>query len=159
MNIFVVEEDPILSAQALCDKHVVKMVLESAQILSTVSHKLGKPGPYRPTHKNHPCVLWAGATFENWKWLYYHLFALSREYTFRYGKVHKTAEHLVTLREIGRPEKGELTPFVQAMPDELRGDNAVDAYRRYYVRDKARFARWTRREKPVWFPETAQDDN
>ena len=67
MNIFVVDIDPSKAAQSLCDKHVVKMVLETAQILSTISG-----GPYRPTHANHPCVLWAGATKRNYLWLVEH---------------------------------------------------------------------------------------
>ena len=75
MNIFFVHKDPVIAAQSLCDKHVVKMVLETAQILCTAIHNSSngdiKP-PYRPTHKNHPCVKWAGLSGANFDWLYRH---------------------------------------------------------------------------------------
>ena len=69
MNIFVLDSDPKVAATMLCDKHVVKMILESAQMLSTVAHTNGHIPRYRPTHSKHPCTLWAGESKSNWQWL------------------------------------------------------------------------------------------
>ena len=146
MNIFVVDIDPSKAAQSLCDKHVVKMVLETAQILSTISG-----GPYRPTHANHPCVLWAGATKRNYLWLVEHGWALCQEYTHRYGKVHKCQGVIESLRNPPATiTRTGLTPFVQCMPEEYRGPNAVEAYRRYYRADKSQFATW-KTQPPSWW--------
>ena len=77
MNIFVLHEQPDVAAQILCDKHVVKMILESAQMLCTVAHNHGYDAPYRRTHPKHPCTLWAGKSQENWDWLISHALAMS----------------------------------------------------------------------------------
>ena len=69
MNIFYLDEDTEICAQYHCDKHVVKMILEYAQILCTVLHELGQEAPYRPTHRNHPCTVWARESLDNWIWL------------------------------------------------------------------------------------------
>lgn len=144
MNIFVLDINPVLAAQYQCDKHVVKMVLESAQIMSTING-----GPYKPTHANHPCVVWARSYSANYRWLLEHAVALCREYTVRYGKRHKCESIIIGMPwpelEIGKSE------FVQCMPEQYRGDDAVTAYRRYYVSEKAGFARWTNRTTPQWF--------
>jgi len=78
MNIFILSQDPHKAAQYMCDKHVVKLLLESAQILSTVSQ-----GPYKPTHQNHPCTLWTAQGRDNYHWLVEHALELCREYTHR----------------------------------------------------------------------------
>ena len=137
MNIFVVDKDPWVAAQMLCDRHVVKMILESAQMLSTVMHKNGDPGPIRPTHHNHPCTVWAGASFDNYLWLCAHFDGLLIEYTKSYNKIHAYQVHLDTLYKYGLklPEKG-LTPFAQAMPEQYKNPDAVKAYRDYYCGDK-----------------------
>ena len=91
MNIFVLHTDPEKAATMMCDKHVIKMVLETAQMLCTIAHGMGYDGaPYRSTHKNHPCTVWAAKTSSNWSWLLRHGFALCDEYTKRYGKNHKS---------------------------------------------------------------------
>ena len=147
MNIFVLDRSPILAARYQCDKHVVKMVLESAQILSTING-----GPYRPTHVKHPCVLWTKECSANYSWLVLHAIALCDEYTYRYGKRHKSQDVIELLSYIPKDmPREDITPFVQCMPELYRGEDAVEAYRRYYVGDKARFARLTRREVPRWF--------
>jgi len=154
VNIFVLHEDPILCARCHGDRHVVKMVLESAQMLCTVLWDHGLRAPYRPTHANHPCTLWAGASLDNWTWLRRLALALNREYRYRYrrNRDHKSA---LVVKGLARPplERRGLTPFAQAMPEAYRvpGD-AVSAYRRYYVAEKAALARWTRRRRPSWFP-------
>lgn len=146
MNIFFVHRDPVQAAQMLCDKHVVKMTLETAQILSTVCG-----GPYRPTHENHPSVVWAR---DNLPWVFAHFNALLAEYTHRYGKTHKSANILPELKLFINPKDSTAAsyPPPQCMPEECRGDDPVEAYRRYYMTEKASFARWERgRPSPSWF--------
>ena len=155
MNIFVLDSDPVISAQMMCDKHVVKMIVETAQMLSTIKKANGQDAPYKPTHAKHPCTVWAGQTKQNYKWLYDHGIALCNEYTVRYGKIHKCEEHFHTcfehipdtLSDIG------LTTFAQAMPDQYRQENTIEAYRQYYIHEKARFAKWKNSEVPNWFVE------
>jgi hypothetical protein len=145
MNIFAVHRDPRSAARCLSDRHVVKMTLETAQILCSVAQRFGKRAPYRLTHANHPCVLWAGACRANWSWLVAHGLALAGEYTRRYGRVHKSER---VIRWAARPGIGpprsmrRRQPFAQAMPEEFRGRDAVAAYRRYYCARKAGFATW-----------------
>lgn len=152
MNIFVLDNQLDECARSHCDQHVVKMILEQVQILCTALHHHGYTTPYRPTHSNHPCVLWAAASDDNLRWLRALTVELNREYRYRYDKPEDHAS-MAVLREIESlkiPARG-LTPFAQAMPDNYRvpGD-AVAAYRAFYRGDKARFARWTRRAPPAW---------
>lgn len=157
MNIFAVNQCPVAAAEALPDKLVVKMPVETTQILSTVSHLLGVPGPYRMTHQHHPCVAWAGQSLINWIWLVDHGRALCDEYRYRYGKTHGCEEVIEEIAyECAHPEDGDFTPFVLAMPDELRLDpvlagDPVKAYRIYLQTHKAYYARWTRRPAPAWW--------
>ena len=69
MNIFKLDKTPQLCAQTHCDKHVSKMILESAQMLCTTLWTNGQSAPYKPVHAKHPCTLWVGASLENWLWL------------------------------------------------------------------------------------------
>mgnify|MGYP006409161793 FL=1 len=153
MNIFVLHEQPDVAAQMLCDKHVVKMILESAQMLCTVAHNHGYDAPYRRTHPKHPCTLWAGKSQENWDWLASHALAMSGEYTRRYGKTHKSRSVIDWCLwqgiKIQFPESG-LLPFAQAMPPQYKSDCAVTAYRAYYHGEKAKFATW-KSEVPQWW--------
>lgn len=91
MNIFVTSECPVESAAFLDDKRVVKMVLETAQMLCTALQQVGVAAPYKATHVNHPCNVWARESRENWEWLWEHGKALAYEYYKRYDKVHKSA--------------------------------------------------------------------
>jgi len=115
MNIFVTSSCPAESAKALDDKRVVKMVLESCQILNTVMIKLGGRGiGYKPTHQNHPCVLWAEESYENYVWLIDHFSALLNQYTERYGKIHKCNSYywdFIIVGESNFKSKAQ-TPFV-----------------------------------------------
>ena len=121
MNIFALSSDPHEAARWAIDKHVIKMVLETAQILSTVSWRYGVEAPYRPTHAQHPCTLWAGETIANWHWLLEHGLALADEYARRYGREHKSRAVIEwAALHGGRPAEGDLTPFAQAMPDQYR---------------------------------------
>lgn len=160
MNIFILDECPKRAAQFLCDKHVPKMLLESVQILSTVlwNHKV--TAPYRETHKNHPCTLWANESRANYAWLYDHACAIDAEYLFRFKKVHKSGNVLtedvftIPLTQEKFFPREELTPFAQAMPPEYKDPgNPVIAYRDYYIYEKYHFAKWCkRRPKPHWWP-------
>jgi hypothetical protein len=147
VNIFVLDEDPILAAQYHCDKHVVKMVLETAQILSTVSG-LG----YKPTHRKHPCVIWAGASQANFDWLCQLGIELGYEYTYRYDKIHKSSEVIETCSRFDGLPSGERTTFKQCMPLYcIRYQDPIAGYRTYYMREKRHFCTWKRRGKPEWF--------
>lgn len=168
MNIFVLDENPVLSAKWHCDKHVVKMILEYAQIMSTVWHDalsargqeaMLKSGMiYKPTHRKHPCTLWAGDNSDNYHWLSQQAYALCAEYTVRYGKVHKSQAVIEALRY--PPESLRVKPvhyrmqFVQCMPEEYRCQDPVQAYRNFYNKAKARFATW-KAHRPVWFKDAA----
>jgi hypothetical protein len=141
MNIFFVERDPLAAARSLCDKHVVKMTLETAQILSTV---MG--GPYKPTHAKHPSTVWAATQPQ---WVYLHFLGLLSEYKHRYGRTHKCATIIHQLPLL--PPDQPWTDPPQCMPEQFKQSDTVEAYRAYYRGDKARFARWTLRTPPEWF--------
>lgn len=149
MNIFVLDRDPVKAAQLQADKHVIKMILESAQVLSTVSRKYGVESKYKSTHANHPCTVWAGKHKDNYKWLVTHAMALCKEYTYRYGKIHKSQEIIEQLQHApaGIPEGS--SEFVQCMPEEFRQTDVVKAYQAYY--NTKTFAKWSKREVPEWF--------
>ena len=151
MNIFVLDEDPSVAAQMACDKHVIKMILETAQMLCTVAHHLGVSAPYVATHKRHPCNLWVGASKENWDWLVEHGIALCAEYTKRYGRVHKSQQVIeyCSQLDLNFPQQ-DRTPFAQAMPPQYKDPCAVMAYRAYYHGEKARFATW-KTQPPKWW--------
>ncbi|MBS3740916.1 MAG: hypothetical protein KGY75_06985 [Candidatus Cloacimonetes bacterium] len=153
MNIFVLDKNINKCAQYHCDQHVVKMILESAQILCTALSLRGYETPYKPTHEKHPCVLWAKMSYSNFKWLSRLAYALNSEYRYRYSsKVdHKSISVVNEIQEYEYKDRG-LTEFVQAMPEEYRvKENAVKAYRNFYNYDKSRFAVWSKRHEPDWF--------
>lgn len=129
------------------------MVVETAQILSTVGHTLGLQAPYRATHKAHPAVLWAGRNRNNFDWLVQHGLGLASTYTARYHREHKSAAVILACAGFGvfLPDAAR-EPFVQCMPDQYLDANPVQAYRQYYRGDKARFATWKAPDsKPFWF--------
>lgn len=158
MNIFVLDLDIEKCARYHCDQHVVKMILESVQIACTALNEKGFQTPYRSTHRQHPCVLWAGRSFANLQWLLQLAEALNREYQYRYrtSKDHGSLEVIDQIREM-RFESIGLTAFAQAMPEAYKvpGD-PVQAYRNFYVGEKLRFARWTRRRRPAWIKTIAR---
>lgn len=173
MNIFVLDINHEKCVRQYVDRHVVKMIVETAQLLCTAHHVLGsnKDYMYRKTHENHPCAKWARETLSNYIWLVNLGMAMCREYTYRYDKIHKTEDILRQLQTDFPPiksEKQELTPFALAMPDECKINpptpnedypseidniilSAVMSYRIYYIRDKQHLAKWTKREMPDWF--------
>lgn len=159
MNIFILDEDIEQCARYHCDQHVGKMILESAQILCTALNLKGFQTPYRSTHSKHPCVRWAGESYDNFLWLLDLAETLNQEFCWRYERKQDHAS-VAVLREIKQhrfPSSG-LTPFVQAMPERFKvPHDPVAAYRAFYCGEKARFATWTRRSSPEWFS-TAADE-
>jgi Pyrimidine dimer DNA glycosylase len=155
VNIFAVDQDPDRAAVSLCDKHVVKMPLETAQMLCSVSWRFDVPAPYKQAYAKHPCTLWAGETLSNWTWLVEHGIALCAEYERRYNRKHASSHPIAhcALRG-GRPSGSRLTPFAQAMPVQYKqADDAVAAYRAYYLGEKASFACWkSPASPPEWWP-------
>lgn len=181
MNIFYLHNDPVEAARAHLDKHVVKMILEYAQLLCT-AHRiidgtekviLSNSGRkkkvwqlnddrdsvlYSATHINHPSAIWARRSSCNYEWLYQLFCATCDEYTYRYGKVHVTD---TKLRNVLRQHPNNIAKSssnwsgpTPAMPDECKvpGD-ALASYKKYYIDKKADMAKWTNREPPSWFIE------
>ncbi len=157
MNIFVLDIDPYKAAQYHHDRHVLKMILESAQLLSSAWHVLnpGRTDIYKPTHLNHPCAKWVRDCSLNYDYLGSLAYGLCLEYTHRYGKIHKTQAIIELLRKW--PPNITITEpqgFVQVMPDQYQRSNAVDAYRAYYRAEKVATAKWTNRDRPLWLSPT-----
>ena len=180
MNIFILDNDPVQAAQLQCDKHIPKMVVESAQMLSTVHRMIdgvmerrpSKSGSmlqyfklddyredilYKAVHMNHPCTVWSRENCSNYDWHYKHFIALCNEYTYRYGKIHASETKLATVLR-NAPKKIEYTtgksPFRLAMGSnpECMFEDAVKSYRAFYQTKQARFAmKWTKRKQPEWF--------
>lgn len=113
MNIFVTFPCPVKSAEYLDNRRVIKMCLESLQLLSTAINFHGGQGPYKNTHANHPCTLWVKESRTNAIWLLQHFKALCNEYTKRYNKQHKCETYLDVIEQQIQmiPDKGQ-TPFV-----------------------------------------------
>lgn len=135
MNRFILSYNPKEAAVLQCDKHIVKMPLEEAQMLSSAHNELdGGQVAYKTAHKNHPCTVWVRETRSNYLWAVAHWRALGDEYTRRYGKVHKSlADHWEALSEppTNIPD-GPLTTFPQCMPDECKRDDPMQGYHVYY---------------------------
>jgi hypothetical protein len=159
LNIFVLDENPAIAARMLCDRHVSKMILETAQILSAVAARYNHPNIYKVTHANHPCTLWAGDRRANWEWLVRHGMAMGGEKLRRTGKGHKSLAVIYWYQnnDYGPPEDGlSMSPFALAMPDTYKDTDAIKAYRNYYLGDKQFFRdgkrpTWKNAETPSWW--------
>jgi len=117
VNIFATSPCPVESARFLDDKRVIKMILESAQLLSTAITLTGGEGPYRITHQNHPCSVWARSTRSNYLWLFDHFVALCDEYEARYNRLHKCEElSQVFYESADKILDGDMTPFMNCTP-------------------------------------------
>lgn len=185
MNIFILDTNAIKAAQMQCDRHVVKMVLESAQMLSTahrildgtltkVPSKSGKrlvnnwqlPDDreqvlYKAVHANHPCTVWTMESVQNYIWHYDHFQALATEFEYRYEKKHKSwvdLEYALSIPPKNIPNKS-LTPFKLAMgaaPECINPQDPVGSYRAFYQTKQDRFSMdWTKRSIPEWFKKVA----
>ncbi len=151
MNIFALTDDVVQCAEWHVDRHVVKMPLETAQMLCTSLRKFGVETPYLPVHQKHPCTLWAGENQANFKWLCELGLALCMEYTHRYGKVHKSQSVIeFCYSQLDKLPVGEKTPYAQAMPDEFKHTDSIQAYRNYYIGGKSHLHTWSKRETPYW---------
>ena len=181
MNIFYLDQDPVLSAKMMCNKHMSKMIIETAQMLSTAHRMLdgnvfkrpsvsGKTKVsyyelpdwrenvlYKAVHYNHPCNVWIRETTSNYDWLYQHFLGLGEEYTERYGRTHET---MIKLGEplIHKPnnlKEGNITPPALAMksnPECIIPGDPVKSYRNFYITKQERFNMvWPDGKEPSWF--------
>lgn len=151
MNIFYLDNDIKLNAMYHCDRHVVKMITEQAQLLcsayyytNSIPHNI-----YKLTHSKHPCSVWARESLSNWKWLKEMTLELYNEYIYRYGKKHKAGELVKTLIEPQLQDIG-ITKRPQAMPDEYKHEDPVVAYRNYYLGQKHHLFQYKNRKLPPW---------
>lgn len=168
MNLFILDNDLDRNAEYHVDRHVVKMILEAAQLLCSahwVTQNIGfaprKVTPaetaackvtedfYKLTHPNHPCAIWVRSSLDNFIWTHCYAEALNQEYGYRYGKSHKSMKIINRLPEPALPKLG-LTPFAQAMPDQYKQLDAVAAYRAYYKAEKPHLFAWKNRPQPKW---------
>jgi len=173
MNIFTIDRNPVIAAQSLCDKHVVKMVVESAQMLSTAHRVLDgalkNDHPkrwelpddrenvlYKATHVSHPCTVWTMKSNNNYTWHWVYFAALCDEYTYRYNKIHAT-DKLLREKLMSLPnniEIGSLTqrPIVMnSNPECIHLNDTVRSYRELYQLKQSQFnMTWTNREIPEW---------
>jgi len=169
MNIFVLHRSPKRSAEMHCDKHVVKMILETAQMLYS-AHWVLQPDKltetaYKLAHKNHPCSIWVRQSLANYLWLCSLGWWLCKEYQYRYGthKIHKTETHIVWL--LNNPPAlpdTSLTSFAQAMPDEYKHTDTVKAYQTYYIESKLKqrgIVKYTKRDQPAFIVEMEDNSN
>jgi hypothetical protein len=177
INIFYVHTDPVIAAQSMVDRHVVKMILETAQLLSTAHRVIdgveyagqsqsGRKAKrwrlsgnadaimYAATHINHPSAVWVRENSANYVWLYEHLLALGREYTYRYGRTHLTIDKLKDILKEA-PEQITESKVMTKMPSCMDKQYIVSLdpivnYRNYYNYGKTDLLRWTDREPPGW---------
>lgn len=178
MNIFYLNHNPNVAAQQHMDKHVVKMVLEYCQLLST-AHRFcdGEPHPdftrsgrrttrfilpdsretiiYQATHLHHPSTVWTRASKSNYEWLHALLTALNSEYTYRYGRTHKLSSDglikALATPPVGIPD-GVFTEPTPAMPDEYKTEgDSLTSYRTYYKYGKNHLAVWSKQDLPEWW--------
>ena len=177
MNIFYLDTNPATCAEYHCDKHVLKMIIEYAQLLSTAHRILDgeetkvlsnsgktmtsqwKLDDYREQHLykcayiNHPSNKWVRESHKNYLWLRSLLDKLLTEYTHRYERVHAVDKrsHLF-LYPPKNIEHKELTPMPQCMPDDCKVEHMpILAYQNFYIKHKRPFCNWTKRPRPIWF--------
>jgi hypothetical protein len=177
MNIFYIDKDPRICAEQMVDRHVIKMILETAQLLST-AHRLldgeeyvgqsasGRKAKrwrlpddrdtilYSATHINHPSAVWCRQSNNNYTWLFSHFCYLLLEYKHRYGKTHKCADPIFHDRLSRLPTNipvGYFTPVTPAMAEQyIVSDDSVTNYRNYYRQGKTHLHKWTKRQPPEW---------
>lgn len=154
MNIFALSDNAEEAARWHMDRHVVKMPLESAQMLCTALHLHGHAAKYKPAHPKHPCTLWSALNRENYIWLCGFGLELCREYTYRYGRRHASEDVInACMDRSGLLNPGVRTEFAQAMPDEYKNPCPILAYREYYRKGKSHLAVWSKRDIPCWYIE------
>lgn len=178
MNIFVLHIDPEKSAQSLCDQHVIRMVRETTQLLSTAHRTMDTIEEsdnrfllvYPEIEPDHPCLKWVMESIHNYNWLFFHAKALYEEYHFRFDKPSNYeiyGSHLYQIPHgyfnvydhLGR------TPFVQQLPEQYKNimnddnnatditknNNTINAYRNFYINEVSPTTDWTKRTPPDWY--------
>lgn len=155
MNLFYLDPDPDLCAQAHVDKHVVKMPIEAAQALCTVLRsKLEIDHGYKSVYVNHPIMKWVGQTSANFEWMLGLGMALCREYTYRYERCHATEDVLrgvvQYLPVVRHDMPGPFSEPPKVVSADMKHLSTVEAYREYYRTTKARLHSWKNREVPTW---------
>lgn len=153
MNIFYVDRNPETCATNLGDKHVIKMTLETAQLLCGIFPN--GEAPYRRTHYNHPCAVWLRQSKAQYDWLVKHGLALADEYTLRYGKEHKSKSVILWCKEKietynNWPSLFSFNDPPLCMPDDCKVGDAVLSYREYYKKHKTNLHNWKGRGEPEW---------
>lgn len=180
MNVFYLDDDPEICAQYHLDKHVVKMNIEYAQLLSTAHRVIdgyvwkGKTANgrsinryfvedtflndtlYLACHVNHPSAIWVRSSSANYQWLYNLWIQLGKEYTHRYGNVHESIRKLsdVLLLQPNNIKEGFFTqppPAMKQYPECIVDGDSIQSYRNYYIKAKHSFANWTNRSSPSWW--------
>ena len=179
MNIFYLDKDPAICAVMHVDKHCVKMILETAQLLSTAHRVLdgvetiqlnkncrkvkrwilpddGRSILYEATHINHPSAIWARQSKENYKWLFSLFVELCTEYSYRYGKTHKCASMINMLMvPPNNISNGPFTEPTPAMPEQYKvPGNSIKSYHNYYNGEKQRMFSWKKRDVPEFINKT-----
>ena len=153
MNIFWFDLNPTTNARMHCDKHVVKMPLELAQMLSSAHHTNGSPlvhHVYKRAYPKHPCTMWIAHSASAYYETYLLFEQLLIEYTFRYGKRHKCEDLLSYLDYNPCPDVPSRSKPM-AMPSKYVGLNVVKAYQNYFCGDKRHIANWSHRPVPNWY--------
>ena len=157
MNIFFLDKTPEFSAEYLCDKHIPKMLLESAQMLSTAVQNYTDriEELYKPAYPNHPMTKWVGFNRDCFSWALGNAVWINNEYEYRFKKKHKSfriIQNILTNNYIADIPDGFFKEPPQCMPNEYRDTDYVVAYRRYYNADKKYFAKWEKgRQQPDWW--------
>ena len=158
MNIFFLYLSAKLAASSLCDKHIIKMVLETAQLLSgavQILLDLEDVKLYKVTHHNHPCAVWTRESRGNFEWLISYGLELCYEYTRRYHRIHKSQAVMEYIQNkytrLEFPSESFTMP-PKCMPDQYKiSNNVVECYREYYKKDKVSFAKWKYTDQPHWW--------
>lgn len=149
MNIFYFTKNTKLNSKILDDKRVVKMVLETTQLLSNVLFLYNKKNPYKPTHLKHPCTIWASESRNNWLWLKKYGLNLCKEYTKRFHKTHK-CEKIIKSMSCPPIKNRNFTQPKQCMPDIYKCNKSTRAYLKYYIGEKFNPVYFRRCDKKVY---------
>ncbi len=154
MNIFYINEDPIIAARELADDHIRKMQIESAQMCCTAHWETNSEAPYKRAHKNHPSTIWARESLPQYLWLVEHGLEICNEFTKRYKNTHKTEQVLLWLKNNlpDIPDNGFKEPPL-CMPDIYKTENTIMSYRKFYIEDKIKIKKlnWNKLNNiPLW---------
>lgn len=157
MNIFALDESPMRAARYHGDRHVIKMILETAQMMCSVFPE--GEAPYRRTHFNHPCSVWSRYSYANYEWLFFLGFHLNEEYKFRYRNGNHASMAVIdkcynSVSTRWFVEDCPRTPFALAMPEKFHSNDPIRAYRAYYATAKRHLHVWTGRPEPEWLADS-----